>query len=430
MTKGLLVILVSLVLTGVLIVFSAPQNDAVYPRQTIEQTQQQTSNSSGPQRIEEPAPIESTEASPAASAASYVVQTDGSGQYQVINGTTGETTTQSTNVTSAIQLAIDSLESLCVPGGRYGGTIKLASGVYTLPAGLIIDNEYAGITIEGEGGGTVLEYQGNNAAITLAKDTERNTLRDFQILLKGNSVGIQIQQGHKNTIDNVIITGGGSTDSNRGMLIAGESHWNHISNSYVHRIQTCIEFRKTSQGYPHFNSISTSQLRECTYGLVLAGQNIGVSDTAIEDFKVNGIRVLSDTGSYANFQNTYIESANGGEVGLFIEPNSGGITWTSGSIICDRGTTIIDQGIGKNCWVGPGWQNSGYVEVSNGGTWSHALLGTPTVIELTPLTNSQAPVIAYVSARDANTITVGLYYTNGTAVTTKVAVYWEAKYQP
>ena len=430
--KGLLPLLIIIVLTGSLIAFSTLQNNSTPFTETIEQTHHlQDSNSTDYQQVKDPSYPQTTEEAPATSAASYVIQTDGQGQYTAVNGTTGQTTIQSTNMSYVIQSTINSLEGLCVAGGRYGGTIKLTSGTYTLTTGLIIDHQFAGITIEGEGGGTTIEYQGTDAAIKLTKETERNTLKDFQILLKNvNTSGIQIQQGHKNTIDNIIIRGKGASDQNTGISIAGESHWNHISNTYIHHIQQCIEFKKTTQGYPHFNSISTSQLRDTAFGLLIAGQNIGVSETAIEEFTTNGIRIQSDTGSYANFQNTYMESTLGGEAGIYIEPNAGGITWTSGSIICDEGTKIIDQGIGKNRWVGPGWENSGYVEIANGGTWNHALLGTPTVIQLTPLTNSQTPITASVAARDSTQITIALCYTNGTLVTTKMAVYWEAKYQP
>jgi hypothetical protein len=429
--KLVLPLLIIIVLTGALMALSNVQNNSyASTTQAFNQTQTQQSSIATQQQTQETiSPAATTDNPP--STASYRIEVNGQGSTTAVNASTGEIIIQSTNTSYIIQSTINSLQALGVEGGRYGGTIQLSNGIYTLTTGLIIDRQFAGVTIEGEGGGTTLVYSGSGAAITLTQETERNTLRDFQILLKNNSTcGIQIQHGQKNTIDNVIVKGKGSGDGNTGILIAGESHWNHISNTYIQNIQQCIQFKKTDVGYPHFNSISTSELRDTSYGLIIAAQNIGVSDTAIEQFAVNGITIQSDTGSYANFQNTYIESTLGGEVGLYIEPNAGGITWTSGTIITKYGTTIVDKGIGNNRWIGPGWENSGYVELSNGGTWNHALLSTPTVVQLTPLTAAQTPITTYVAGRNSTTITIALFYTNGTAVSSPIAVYWEAKYQP
>lgn len=79
-------------------------------------------------------------------------------------------------------------------------------------------------------------------------------------------------------------------------------------------------------------------------------------------------------------------------------------------------------------------RNTGYVtegtgsaSVSNAGTITHGLAGTPTHVTLT---TSAGKHIAAATALSATTITVALHDDTGSAVTVAEPVYWSAAYTP
>ena len=77
-------------------------------------------------------------------------------------------------------------------------------------------------------------------------------------------------------------------------------------------------------------------------------------------------------------------------------------------------------------------ENSGTISAVNG-TWvEHGLAGTPTTIIVTPLngTYDGVPVIANVLSYNATMFQVGLYWTNGTAITTPLLVSYYVEYKP
>ena len=350
--------------------------------------------------------------------------------YRAESNVAGVDDLSSTTGSTLFQAVIDALEALSGgAGARYCAKAHIRAGDYTLATELELNTQYSGIIFEGEGLGTTLNFSGNGACFKLTNDTERNVFRDMQIILTDLAdYGFELDGVHKNHFDNIKVYGTSNTDTRTGFYIYDESHWNHIQNCYVQQIEECVEFAKIGGGYPHFNTITHSQLRDCSYGVKIQGQNVGVSHTAIEQFAQNGIRIVEDTGSFAEFRNVYVESTVGGETGLHIEANVGGITWEAGLPICT--TPIVDNGIGANRFIGYGWQNGGYVTKADGETFAHALWGTPTMIQFTML-DAADRYIVWVGARDATDITVKLWDdVAGALEAVAKTIYWYAEYQP
>lgn len=95
---------------------------------------------------------------------------------------------------------------------------------------------------------------------------------------------------------------------------------------------------------------------------------------------------------------------------------------------------ISDSGLNTK-FVGVGFENSGTQTCANGEDIAHGLAGTPTSIHVDSMnaTYDNVPVIVSVNwaSVDSANINVGVYWTNGTAITDDaILVSWSAKYTP
>jgi len=93
---------------------------------------------------------------------------------------------------------------------------------------------------------------------------------------------------------------------------------------------------------------------------------------------------------------------------------------TSGTITCE----IVEFNLGYAT------ENSGTSSLANGDWFAHGLVGTPTIVILTPQvgTYGGAPFGVSVNAKNSTHVQVSVYWYNGTAITVAQSISWYAKY--
>jgi len=213
-------------------------------------------------------------------------------------------------------------------------------------------------------------------------------------------------------ISNFDICGNGTVSGDLGVAFEIAGFWVIASNGFIANMTVGFHTQLGNSTYSKFSNIRF-------YNVNTPFQDGATSSRIFFHGSLNNIWIISDNGNMDY-------GINLGQSGSILHCVNVRVQGYNIAPVNNPARAINEGGCS---WV---VENGGIASVANGGWISHGLVTTPTTITVTSLNSTYdgVPVLANVASYNATMFQVGLYWTNGTAITTALNVGWYAEYKP
>jgi len=351
--------------------------------------------------------------------ASYIVFTDGFSIYAK-NGTSGIIDYSGSNAAEVIQAGIDAL-------GSHGGIILIKEGTYVISSTIKVPGN---VTLSGVGFATkfvLADYADQN----VIENKHPDAYVDSNIVISNLQIdgnGAKQSREQSVSVSAIFFT--------RVTKIRVEGCWIHNVSSVQNLnagITTVLSSYIVIRGNMIYDNgyagvflssgegaiVSNNMFMRNHRGVYLAGHSRAIVEGNQIISNDEGIRMYQ-TASNNTIQGNLIK--DNGEEGININRVECENNFILDNYLINNRVQISDKGTGTIIKDNVGYrtENHGVATVKNGSFISHGLVSTPTSIQLTPTDERLVACIF----RNSTHIQIGLWFTDGIAVTEYEDIYW------